>query len=116
MTCFEASKAQILTGRCGLSLHLLNTSDSSASSPRAPWMKRANGPSSLHSPPSAPGLDPSPSVELDAAVATANMAEAAEDDVIAGAVEEAIISASPAGTDVVAAARIEKGASSGSDM
>ena len=54
-TCFEASKAHILIGRCGLSLHLLYTRDSKASSPRAACMKRAKGPRSLHSPFSAPG-------------------------------------------------------------
>ena len=84
-------------------------------------MKRAKGPSNLHSPPSAPGLDPRspPFVELEdaAAVTIASMAETVEEDVKAGAVEEATISAVPAGSDVVAvAARIENGASSGSDM
>lgn len=49
-TCFDASKAQILTGRCGLSRHRLYTNDNNANAPSAPCMKRANGPSSSHSP------------------------------------------------------------------
>lgn len=84
-------------------------------------MKSANGPSNLHSPPSAPGLESPPPVEFEAAVAIASMAlevveEAKDDDINAGAVDEAAIIASPAGSDVVAAARIEYGASSGSDI
>lgn len=67
-TCFEASNAQILTGRWGLSRHLLKTRDNSASRPSAPCMKRANGPSSLHSPFSAPGRTFSWEVELEAAL------------------------------------------------
>lgn len=49
-TCFDASKAQTLTGLCGLSRHLLNTNDSNASRPSAACTRTANGPSSLHSP------------------------------------------------------------------
>ena len=58
-TCFEASKAHIFTGRCGLSRQRLYTNDSSAKAPRAPWMKRAKGPNSSHSPLPGPGLDDS---------------------------------------------------------
>jgi len=54
-TCFEASKAQILSGRCGLSLHLLYTRDSRARAPKAACMKREAGPRRRHSPFSAPG-------------------------------------------------------------
>ena len=79
-------------------------------------MKRANGPSSLHSPPSAPGLDSPPPVELEAAVVMASTAEMVEDGANAGRVDEATIIASSTGTDVEAAARIESGTSSGSDM
>lgn len=63
-TCFEASKAQIFIGRWGLSRHRLKTSTSSAKTPSAPCMKRAKGPSNLHSPFSEPGLDSPPDVEL----------------------------------------------------
>lgn len=63
-TCFDASKAQIFRGRWGLSRHRLKTSTSSAKTPSAPWMKRAKGPSSLHSPFSAPGLDSPPDVKF----------------------------------------------------
>ena len=54
-TCLDASKAHIFTGLCGLSRHRLYTSDNSAKPPSAPWMKRANGPSSSHSPFFTPG-------------------------------------------------------------
>jgi len=57
--CFEASNAQTLTGRLGLSRYLFSTKDSSASIPRPPCTKSAKGPSRRHSPTSAPGLDPS---------------------------------------------------------
>ena len=63
-TCFDASKAQIFTGRWGLSRHLLKTSDNRAMSPNAPCMNRAKGPRSLHSPFSAPDLDSLPDVEF----------------------------------------------------
>ena len=35
-TCLDASKAHILTGRCGRSRHLLYTKESKANKPRAP--------------------------------------------------------------------------------
>lgn len=49
-TCFETSKNQTLTGRCGCSLHRLNTSDSIARAPSAACTTRAKDPSSWHSP------------------------------------------------------------------
>lgn len=49
-TCFDASNAQTLTGLCGLSRHLLKTSDRSANRPSAACTITANGPRSWHSP------------------------------------------------------------------
>lgn len=69
-TCFDASKAHILTGRCGLSRHRLYTNDNNANAPSAPWIKRANGPSSLHSPFFAPWyFEPFPDAIVAAEVA-----------------------------------------------
>lgn len=66
-TCFETSNPQILSGRCGLSLHLLYTSDNSARAPNAPCMKTANGPSNWHSPFStSSGSDPAPKAMAEA--------------------------------------------------
>jgi hypothetical protein len=48
-TCLEASKNQILTGRCGRSRQRLYTSESRARAPRASCTKMANGPRRLHS-------------------------------------------------------------------
>lgn len=69
-TCFEASNAQILSGRCGRSRHLLYTSDRRASAPRAACINRAKGPSRRHSPFSAPGREWE-SLEFEIIVATA---------------------------------------------
>ena len=80
-TCFDASKAQILTGRWGRSRHLLYTSDNRASAPKAPCTTREKGPSKRHSPFSAPGLE-SGSLEFVNAVA----AEVAEDSMMDKAV------------------------------
>lgn len=49
-TCFEASKNQIFSGRCGLSFHRLNTNTNNARPPKAAWTMSANEPSNLHSP------------------------------------------------------------------
>lgn len=49
-TCFDTSKSQILTGRCGRSLHRLYTSDSRASPPSASCTRSAKEPSRRHSP------------------------------------------------------------------
>jgi len=49
-TCFDTSKNQILSGRCGRSLQRLYTNDSNANPPRASWTMRAKGPSRRHSP------------------------------------------------------------------
>jgi len=49
-TCFDTSKDQTLSGRCGFSLHLLKTRDDMARMPKAPCTSIAKGPSSLHSP------------------------------------------------------------------
>src|SRR5436189_6149527 len=49
-TCLDTSNAQTLTGRCGLSFHLLYTSARRARPPNAACTTRANDPSSLHSP------------------------------------------------------------------
>lgn len=49
-TCFEASKAHIFIGRCGLSLHLLYTSERRARPPKAACTRMAKGPRSSHSP------------------------------------------------------------------
>lgn len=49
-TCFDTSKSQILTGRCGRSLHRLYTSDSRARPPRASCTRSAKEPSRRHSP------------------------------------------------------------------
>ena len=115
-TCFEASKAHILTGRCGRSLHLLKTSESRARRPKAPWIKRAKGPNNLHSPSSAPGRGAPSPVEFEAAVAMAATIEAVEDGMRRGAEDETTIKPSSAGLDVEAAARSDKGTSSGKDM
>ena len=77
-TCFDASNAQILIGLCGLSLHLLYTSDRRASAPRAPCIKREAGPRRRHSPFSAPGRLSESLLEFEVAVAVAvSMAEKA---------------------------------------
>ena len=58
MICFETSKSHILTGRCGLSRHLLYTSERAARQPSAAWIIRAKGPKSSHFPsPLAPGAE-----------------------------------------------------------
>lgn len=56
-TCFDASKAHTFRGRCGLSRHLLYTSDSNASNPSDACMTSAKGPNNRHSPFSAPGRE-----------------------------------------------------------
>lgn len=70
-TCLEASKNQILTGRCGRSLQRLYTRDINASPPRASCTNRANGPSRRHSP-----LSSSSSLGAEAAAAAAAVATA----------------------------------------
>lgn len=67
-TCFDASNAQIFRGRWGLSHNRLKTRTKSAKIPSAPWMKRAKGPSNLHSPFSAPDLDSPPDVRFNGEV------------------------------------------------
>lgn len=49
-TCFDASKNQIFTGRCGRSRQRLYTSDMRARPPRPSWTKIAKGPISRQSP------------------------------------------------------------------
>lgn len=71
-TCFDTSKNQTLTGRCGRSLHRLYTSDSMASPPSASCTSSAKGPRSRHSP-----LGSSPSVGAPVAVGRAAAAAAA---------------------------------------
>lgn len=69
-TCFETSKNQILSGRCGRSLHLLYTSANNARHPNAPCTRIAKEPRSLHSPFSG-GLSCGPCFEATLAVALA---------------------------------------------
>lgn len=69
-TCFETSKNQILSGRCGRSLHLLYTNANNARHPNAPCTRIAKEPRSLHSPFSG-GLSCGPCFEAALAVALA---------------------------------------------